>query len=167
MIYINIILIGMPFSGKTTIGEFIATKNKLEFIDTDFLIEHLENMTITDIFRLRGEKYFRIKEKEILKDLKMKEDCIIDTGGGMPIYEDNMKILQTIGCTIFLDTPLEILIQRAKECSDRPLVKNNPEKDIVGLYKKRYNIYKRAKIHIVPHGNLESIYKDIMNNICK
>lgn len=157
----------MPFSGKTTLGKFISTKSKLAFVDTDILIEHLENLTITDIFKLKGEAYFRRKEKEILKSLKNKKDCVIATGGGMPIYENNMEILQSIGYTVFLDTPLEILIQRAKKYSDRPLVKGNPEKEIINMYKERYSIYENANIHIASQDNLKNIYNDIMNNICK
>ena len=87
----NIILIGFTGSGKTTLGKILAKKLNYKFIDTDAIIVAEENMKIKKIFKLKGEKYFRKKEAEVLKKLKFVKNCVISTGGDIIKESSNKK----------------------------------------------------------------------------
>ena len=106
MIKPSIILIGMMGSGKTSVGKILANHLKFSFIDTDLEIENQENKTINQIFKVYGEPYFRMLEKNLLKNLN-KYNFVISTGGGFPIFNDNMSQLLNLGTTIFLETSLK------------------------------------------------------------
>ena len=78
----NLVLLGMMDVGKTTLGKIVAKKQKLEFIDIDLNVEKKNSMTISEIFKKKGEKFFRMEEeKEVLKSLKQ-NNCVIALGGG-------------------------------------------------------------------------------------
>lgn len=162
----NIILIGMPFSGKSSIGKNIAQKIGYKFYDSDVMIETRENMSINDIFLKKGERYFRKSEISIIKELSKKQKFVLASGGGMPIYFDNIHKLNSLGMTIFIDTSLDILINRAMQFSDRPLVKNNCEKNMEKLFRKRYVIYKSASLIVnADDKSIEDISFDILKKI--
>lgn len=162
----NIILIGMPFSGKSSIGKNIAQKIGYEFYDSDVMIETRENMPIDDIFLKKGERYFRMCEINIIKGLLKKQKFVLASGGGMPIYFDNIHKLNSLGMTIFIDTPLDILINRAMRFSDRPLVKNNCAKSMEKLFRERYVIYKSASLIVnADDKSVEDISFDILKKI--
>ena len=96
----------MMGSGKTSVGKILAKHLKFSFIDTDLEIENQENKTINQIFKFSGESYFRMLEKNFLKNLN-KNNFVISTGGGFPIFNDNMSQLLNLGTTIFLETSLQ------------------------------------------------------------
>lgn len=176
----NIILIGMPYSGKTTVGKALSKRIGCNFIDFDFMIEEKYRIPISDIFKIYGEEYFRMIERETLLALISSscENTVISTGGGLPIFYDNIEIIKKLGISFFLDTPLEIIKQRAYENNNRPLVQKNLEKNLVTLYNKRISIYNEADIIIKTENMVtESIvdymmkimekFKETNNNICK
>ena len=160
----NLVLLGMMAAGKTTIGKVVAKKQGMEFIDTDKNIEEKCSMNISEIFKKKGEKFFRIKEeKEVLKLLK-KNNCVIALGGGAFINETirNNVLKNTI--SVWLDVDLKTLNKRIKWNKKRPLVsKENNQKKINELYSKRENIYKLAD-HKINCGKLnkENIAKKII-----
>lgn len=164
----NIVLIGMPGSGKSTIGKLLSEKLSFGLYDTDKEIELNENLSIEEIFATKGESYFREKETMIINDLFKINKYIISTGGGMPIYFDNINKLNEVGITIFINTSLQVLINRNGTVSNRPLLKNNVEENIKKLYNERIEIYNKSAIIIQDNGyNPKCITETIINKLSK
>lgn len=128
-------------SGKTSVGKKLAKNIKFSFIDTDSEIENQENKTINQIFKFSGESYFRMLEKNFLKTLN-KNNFVISTGGGFPIFNNNMSQLLNLGTTIFLETSLKEIHNRIGLNSNRPLYKD--EISLKKIYELRKPIYKKA-----------------------
>ena len=101
----NIFMIGMPSSGKSTLGKQIAKALSYEFIDLDQKIEFSEGKKIADIFSLHGEEYFRKIEAEQLRKIPVNSRIIIATGGGTPCFHDGINYIKENGWSIFLDVP--------------------------------------------------------------
>ena len=141
----RIFLIGMPGSGKTTIGRKLSEHLSWIFLDTDEMIETQTGQTISEIFSSKGEDYFRTLEHEIVSRIQ-KDTVIIATGGGTPIYHDNLSIMKSLGVTIFLKTSPQQIKDRLKGSTNRPLVEANLDSAIDDLYKKRLPIYEQANI---------------------
>ena len=141
----NLVLLGMMAVGKTTLGKIVAKKQGLEFIDIDANIEVKCSMKISEIFKKKGEKFFRINEEnEVLKSLK-KNNCVIALGGGAFINKTIRSNVLKNAVSIWLDVDLKILNKRTKWNKNRPLLnKENNEKKINKLYSERKNIYKLA-----------------------
>ena len=159
----NLVLLGMMSVGKTTIGKIVAKKQGLEFIDTDINIEKKCSMKISEIFKKKGERFFRIEEeKEVLKSLT-KNNCVIALGGGAFINESIRNSVLKSSISMWLDTDLKTLNERIKWNKKRPLLdrKNNQIK-INKLYSERKNIYKLAN-HRIVCDNLSK--EDVANKI--
>lgn len=125
----NIILIGFMGVGKTSLGKKLANALNYEFIDTDYLIEEREQMSVSDIFKQHGEEYFRKLEGEVVDELP-KTKSVIATGGGLPCHQDIMDKLNAIGYTIYLHRPAkELAIRLRQGRNKRPLIAelNNEE----------------------------------------
>ncbi len=130
----NIVLIGMPSSGKTTVGKELAKSLSKEFVDTDALITERYG-EITEIFKSDGESGFRKIESEIIFETAKKQSAIIATGGGAVLNRKNIELLKENGIIIFIDRPLELLITS----SDRPL--SSDSESLKKRYNERYDIY--------------------------
>ena len=102
----DLILIGLPASGKTTAGRLLAQRLDMPFLDCDEAIEATAVCSVSDIFARRGEAYFRELEHRTLETLCRKEGCVIATGGGAVLREDNRLLLQRSGTVFWLDRPL-------------------------------------------------------------
>ena len=105
----NIVLIGMPGSGKSTVGQALAGKTGKEFIDTDSLIVEKAGKSIPDIFREEGEEAFRLLEMEVIETLRHKTGAVIACGGGVVMREENYYALAENGRLIFLNRPIDLL----------------------------------------------------------
>lgn len=125
----NIVLVGMPGSGKSTIGGILAEKLGKELVDTDVLIVKKAGMEITDIFEKFGEKHFRDIESEVVRDVADKTGLIIATGGGAVLRNENVRELKRNGKLYLLDRPVENIVPT----DDRPLA------DTLEKVKQRYN----------------------------
>lgn len=134
----NIILIGMPASGKTTVGGILAEKYGREIIDTDALIEERAGKPIPAIFEENGEAFFRSLESEIINEVSARTGVIISTGGGAVLNESNVESLKKNGKLYFIDRPLAALLPT----SDRPLA--STREAIEKRYAERYSIYTAA-----------------------
>lgn len=134
----NIVLCGMPASGKSTVGKILAARYGREFTDTDLLVEEREGESISEIFARRGERYFREAEKEIIREVSAKSGAVIATGGGAVIDPENVAALKENGRIYFIDRPLDALIPT----DDRPLA--STREDIEKRYRERYGIYTDA-----------------------
>mgnify|MGYP004707241411 FL=1 len=102
----DLILIGLPASGKTTVGRQLARRLDMPFFDCDETIEAAAGCSVSDIFARHGEAYFRELEHRTLETLCRKESCVIATGGGAVLREDNRLLLQRSGTVFWLDRPL-------------------------------------------------------------
>ncbi len=156
MIDTKYFLVGMPGSGKSTIGKLIAKKLELQFIDLDEVIVELEGQSIKEIFKSKGEDYFRELERKCLTNQsKIKGGFVLATGGGAPCFYDNMNQMNRDGITIFLDVPTDILFNKLskKGIQKRPLLTKLSREDLYLELKnklssrKRY--YEQSKISIV------------------
>ncbi|MCT4507370.1 MAG: shikimate kinase [Tepidibacter sp.] len=136
----NIVLIGMPGCGKTSIGNILAEKLGMEFIDIDKYIEEKEERSITEIFNY-GEDYFRKIESKAVKEVSGKLSTVISTGGGVVKSYSNIEMLNKNGIIIFINRPIEDIIADV-DISSRPLLKEGKEK-IYNLFKQRYSLYKK------------------------
>ena len=131
----NIVLIGMPGSGKSTIGNTLSKLINKEFVDSDLIIEEKIGMKIKDFLNKDNELIFRNIESEIIKDLSKKNNLIISTGGGVIKRRENMDALRKNAIVIFIDRPLNLL----EVNDDRPLSSNKI--DLQKLYLERYELY--------------------------
>lgn len=151
----NIVLIGMPGCGKSTIGKLLAEKTGKEFIDTDFLIEEEMGLSIPQIFEKYGEARFRQLENEKSNEIGILNTQVISTGGGMVLNPDNMKNLSQNGWIIFLDRPIEFLSREG-----RPL--SSSTHAILKMASERMTLYKNYSDYIIsmaedPYVNVNNI----------
>lgn len=120
----NVFLIGMPSSGKSTLGRKLARVLNYRFVDLDKLIVKDQKQSIPDIFRGKGEGYFREVESRLLKEIKPNQWLVVATGGGAPCFFDNMVYIKDNGLSIFLKVSPAELARRilAHGKDDRPLL---------------------------------------------
>lgn len=118
----NIFLIGPMGAGKSTIGRALAKELKLEFYDTDEVIEQRTGATISWIFDVEGEEGFRRREQKIVEELTQKNNIVLATGGGVVITPENRVALAGRGTVIYLRTSLAQQFERTKRDTKRPLL---------------------------------------------
>ncbi len=146
----NIVLVGMPGSGKTTVGKLLSDKTGMELLDTDVLITNKIGKTPDELIKTKGETAFRDIESEIVLQVSKLQNKIIATGGGAILREKNCDLLRENGRVYFLDRPIEDIIPT----SDRPLSSNRAL--LQQRYNERYPIYCRCadvRIHSVKNAN--------------
>ena len=148
----NIILIGMPASGKTTIGKLLAKKIKYEHYDADRYLEEKEKTRVTNIFSERGEEHFRNLEEKYLKELSEKKGKIT-TGGGAVKRKENMDELKKNGIIIFLSRKIEDIAKENHKY--RPLLQKT--ENISKIYAERIDLYNKYADIIVE--NDDTLYK--------
>lgn len=152
----NIVLCGMPSSGKTTVGKEIAKRLGKKFVDTDDVVVEKRNESISDVFEKYGEKEFRKEESLAIEELSKENGLVIATGGGAVIDENNVRALKRNGVILFLDRSLENLVAT----SDRPL--SNGFEKLKKLYEKRYDVYKSCADLIIPaNGGITDVVEKI------
>ena len=160
-------LMGFMGSGKSFVGKQIASKTNFSFHDLDDLIIEKAGMSISEIFTLYGEDYFRKLERECLFETEKFKNVIIATGGGTPCFFNNIEWINQHGLSIFLDANIPVLIKRLQgEIEKRPLLKGKNEIELQAFIQnkltQRRNFYELA--HIIYHltsGN-EPIIEDLL-----
>ncbi len=153
----NIVLIGMPSCGKSTVGQLLAKATDREFVDTDEVIVSEIGMAITEYFSLYGEAAFREKEAELVKKLAATNGLIISTGGGVTKDSSNMLNLAYNGLIVWLDRSLDLL----QPTSSRPLA--SKQQDLIDLYDQRKGLYQRySDLKIDNNGSLEETVTEIL-----
>jgi len=146
----NLILLGMMAVGKTTIGKIVAKKQKFKFIDTDLKIEEKNSMSINEIFKKKGEKFFRMEEEKIVLNCLEKEERVISLGGGSFINKTIREKILKNAISFWLDLNIKTLTSRVLWNNKRPLLENeNYKKTMLDLYNRRKNIYKLAHHKII------------------
>ncbi len=158
---LNIVLIGMPSSGKTTIGKMLSNRLDMPFFDSDEQIALKTGRKPAEIIENDGEPFFREIESEIITELSKKNHCIIATGGGAVTMDKNILNLKSNGKVYFIDRPCELLLATP----DRPL--SSTKETILSLYNKRISLYESAAdVRIKNDAEIElaaeSIKKDFL-----
>lgn len=163
----TIVLIGMMGSGKTTIGKLLGEKLTLRSIDIDVIIEQNEKKTVSEIFQNEGEKYFRNIERETIKKIFTNKDLIISLGGGA--FEDQLtrKLLLKNSTVIYLKTSPNVILERIKNNTNRPLLKNQMTVEkIQSIILQRQKNYELANITILTDNkNTDKIVEEILGVI--
>lgn len=155
----NIVLIGMPSAGKTTIGKMLEEKLGKEFFDLDDMIIAKAGKSIPEIFQESGEAGFRAIETEVAIEAGKMNNKIIATGGGVVKHKVNMDFLRLNGITIFIDRDIDKLISSDP---NRPL--SNSKQALQQMYKERYPLYQKYAAYIaVNNANIEETVDDIVN----
>ncbi|MCP9767441.1 shikimate kinase [Lacihabitans sp. LS3-19] len=149
----NIFMLGMPSSGKSTLGRQLAKELNYDFIDLDKKIEISEGKKINEIFTLEGEDYFRKLETEQLKKIEANNKLVIATGGGTPCYNNNLALIKEIGISVFLDVKPNKLEERMRNSkkNNRPLFSLESDSlldTLTATYDSRIDIYNQADIVI-------------------
>ncbi|MBQ5347763.1 MAG: shikimate kinase [Ruminococcus sp.] len=152
----NIILCGFMGCGKSTIGRKLSQRLEKEFVDMDRYIEAKEGLTVKEIFEKYGEEKFRELETQACRELSEKSDLIIAAGGGTLTFQRNIDILSSTGRIVYVDVKYEMLCERLKRDTRRPLLQvENRNEVIKELLEKRRPIYERAA-SIYIDGNFTS-----------
>ncbi len=144
-------LIGFMGAGKTTIGKFAARQNGLHFLDLDQYIEQKQAMSVRDIFREKGEDFFRQVERRSLEEICAIEglDLFVSCGGGTPCFLDNMALMNESGHTIYLDMSAARLTDRLRNAKEKRPLLNSIDGDLqVFVHKKlmeRAGFYMQAQ----------------------
>lgn len=136
----NIVLIGMPGSGKTTIGKELSKKLSMNFIDVDSYIEENEKMSISDMFEI-SEEYFRQIEKKYIAKLSKLNSTVIATGGGVVKNENNILLLKSNSIIIYINRKIDDIMKDI-DISKRPLLKDGKDR-LKDLFIERHHLYKR------------------------
>ncbi len=157
----KIFFIGMPGSGKTTMAKIVAETLQMKFVDLDQEIVDREQKSIPEIFRIKGEEYFRKIESKILTEWAAQPSSyVMATGGGAACFHAGIEIINKAGISIFLNEPLSTLVDRVSNNTERPLLATENIDDVrirlQELFIVREACYRQAQI-IIDHPTLESV----------
>lgn len=163
-----IILIGFMASGKSTVGQILANKLKMNFIDTDTMIETSSGKSISAIFEDSGEEFFRDLETAAARTISIMDDSVVATGGGIIKREENIRLLKNTGKLVYLSADLTAIRSRlsAEEIKKRPLLRDADENDsIQSVFKTRAALYAQAADIIIDTDKLSA--EDVAELITK
>ena len=168
-------LIGFSGTGKSSVAKLIANALGWNFIDMDEEIESEYGQSISEIFQTKGEKWFRNEESKLLNNISVKSKCIISTGGGVPVKEQNMNLMLNTGYVICLDASVDNIVARLSILSDsnnksnvRPKITNLSLEDISNFKSERANIYSRANFTINTNElTVEQVTNELLKSIGK
>ena len=163
----KLIIIGPMASGKSVVGKKLSKRMGLNFFDTDEQIEKKAGATISWIFDIEGEERFREREFETLSKLIKEDNCVISTGGGIVLREQNRALLKK-GTGIYLKTSIQSQLERTMNDKDRPLLQNtdNKEETLKEMAKLRNPIYETCSEIIIeetnsPNETVEKIIQEL------
>lgn len=141
----NIVLIGFMGSGKTVVSKALSKQLGWKRVSVDEIIEEQEGCRITEIFKRKGEAYFRLQEARAVKDLAQQTNVIIDCGGGIVLNPENVVVLKQTGTVFFLHATPDVIYDRLKNDKTRPLLQvPQPQEAITELFNQRLPLYRRA-----------------------
>jgi len=164
-----IFLTGFMGAGKSTVGRLVADDLDARFVDMDDVIIETVGMTINDIFRDRGEAWFRDVESQVLQNLAGKDSLVISTGGGVIERDENRAVMMASGTVVFIDTPWDVIMDRLSLVKDRPLAKSAEGwEKIRRLYEKREPLYRQAHFTIeADHKTPDQVSGEIVKLVCQ
>ncbi|MBT4484034.1 MAG: shikimate kinase [Candidatus Latescibacteria bacterium] len=150
----NIVLTGMPGSGKSTIGVILAKELCMDFVDTDELIQSREGMTLQEIIDTTGQEAFVELEKKYIMELDV-AGTVIAPGGSVVLYEDAISSLKQSGTVVFLHVPIDIITPRIN-LLDRGTVRN-PGETLDDVWRYRKPLYRKYADVIIDCGRMEQM----------
>ena len=153
----TVVMVGMMGAGKTAVGRALAQVLGVSFLDSDDEIESAANMTVPEIFARDGEAFFRRKEAQVIARLLGAAPCILSTGGGAFLSEENRANIAEHGVSVWLNADLETLWKRVSRRNHRPLLQRPDAKDVLSnLFDERQPIYELADLTVLsvdgPHS---------------
>ena len=149
----NIILIGPMGSGKTTVGKQLAKRTRMDFIDSDHLIEDRCGVSISTIFDIEGEEGFRKRETKMLQELCDRTNMVLATGGGAITSEENRILVRKSGYVVYLQTSIKTQIARTQKTRNRPLLENvDAQEKLTKLMEERGKLYEQEADLVVKSG---------------
>ena len=149
----NIILIGPMGSGKTTVGKQLAKRTRMDFIDSDHLIEERCGVSISTIFDIEGEDGFRKRETKMLQELCDRTNMVLATGGGAVTSEENRILVRKSGYVVYLQTSIKTQIARTQKTRNRPLLENvDAQEKLTELMEERGKLYEQEADLVVKSG---------------
>lgn len=157
----RIFIVGMPGSGKSTLGRFLAKELDYSHVDTDRLVEEREGIPPGAIILKKGEERFRELEREVLLDVLAMDDVVISTGGGFPIFSGNMDLMTESSLVIYVRFDLNYLWRRLRFDRTRPL--SNSYKKLFALFEERKPVYEKAQVTV--SGSLKT--RDTLRRVLK
>ena len=160
----NLILIGPMGSGKTTVGKQLAKRLRIDFVDSDHMIEDRCGVSISTIFDIEGEQGFRKRETKMLEELCERTGIVLATGGGAITVEENRILLRKSGFVVYLKTSIETQLARTQKNQNRPLLENvDAEKKLSELMEERGTLYEQEADLVVTSG--ERVVSKVVDEI--
>lgn len=159
----NLILVGFMGTGKTTIGRSLSRVLGRRFVDTDVEIEAATGLSIPDIFKLYGERYFRAIEKQVIVRLAASSGLVVATGGGAVLDSEVRAMLKQAGIVFCLTARAEVILARTQANQDRPLLRDRAFSTIVDLMNERESYYKFADFTIDTSDlNISEVVQEVL-----
>jgi shikimate kinase len=140
-------LVGMPGSGKSTVGPELAARLGVPFVELDAEIQRAAGRTVTEIFEQEGEARFRELEAAALSESATRDPSVVSCGGGVVLEPANRVTLRATGEVVFLSVPLEVLADRVRPAAERPLIRASG--DLERLFREREPLYREFAAHVV------------------
>jgi shikimate kinase len=167
----KVYLVGMPGSGKSTLGKELGRHLSIPFVDLDQEIEKSERKKIPEIFSSKGEAHFRQAESRLLQSwANSTKDFVMATGGGAPCFHRGMELINRTGVSIFLNVSVNEILERIKNNNDRPLLAGDlltREQKILEIARVRLPFYQQAHFTFTEptlDGVLAAIHSRTINN---
>ena len=159
----KLFIVGLPGSGKSTLGVRLALRLKLPFLDLDQCIEQEAQQPIRDLFAQQGEAAFRQLEQRALREAMQHQEMVLATGGGAPCFYDNMQVMNHNGTTIYLEVPIPVIVARMQgdQITDRPLLhgmnRDHLAQEYTAKFEERLPVYRQAHIIVNQHTTTEEV----------
>ena len=146
----RLIIIGPMASGKSVVGKKLSKRLDIDFYDTDEEIVKKTGVTISHIFDIEGEDKFRSREMNVFSDLIKKDGCVISTGGGIVLKEENRELLKK-GTVLYLKTSIQTQLERTMNDKERPLLRGKENKEVTlrNMAKLRNPLYEKSSNYII------------------
>jgi shikimate kinase len=159
---VNVYLVGMPGSGKSSVARALAPLLSLPFVDLDEEVEQQSGRTVAEIFEAGGEGVFRLAESRALAAVAAGGGAVVACGGGIVLDPSNCAVLASSGVAVYLEAPLKTLRARVGDGGGRPLLKGDPEAELETLLRDREELYRSVAEHIVDaESDAETVAKAI------
>ncbi len=141
MLPMHVFLVGMSGGGKTSLGRKAAANLNLRFVDTDQRVSEMMGMTVNEIYAALGEDFFHNAETGVLMELIGEPPCVVSTGGGLPMVQENVQLMQNHGVIIHVDRPLDQILSDIK-LDRRPTLKDGDHEDVIHEYNQHIGFYR-------------------------
>ncbi len=141
----HIFLIGFMGAGKSTVAMTLKRNYGMKYVEMDRQIEKDAGMTISEIFRQKGEKAFRNMETELIRTFSDRKNLVVSCGGGVPMNPENVKLMKSMGTVVFLSAAPETIFERVRHKHHRPLLEGNMNVEYIRkLLAERLPVYESA-----------------------